>query len=179
MCPSVSGVTLRFGCAALALGIHGVGRLRPGVSIEQAQADMDRVSRDLTAAYPDSNRGVGAKLIPLKAGMIGRIRPILLVLLASGGICAADCLRERCQSAAGALDHTPARVRGPRCPGSHPGARGSATPHRKSLVGHRRRWTRSAVRRLGNRRGSRFAACSLAARGRKSGLDGHVLFFTG
>ncbi len=67
------------------LGIHGVGRLRPGVSIEQAQADMDRVSRDLTAAYPDSNRGVGAKLIPLKAGMIGRIRPTLLVLLAAVG----------------------------------------------------------------------------------------------
>ena len=67
------------------LGIHGVGRLRPGVSIEQAQADMDRVSRDLTAAYPDSNRGVGAKLIPLQAGVVGRIRPILLVLLGAVG----------------------------------------------------------------------------------------------
>jgi len=67
------------------LGIHGVGRLRPGVSIEQAQLDMDRISRDLTAAYPDSNRGVGAKLIPLKAGMVGRIRPILLVLLGAVG----------------------------------------------------------------------------------------------
>jgi predicted permease len=67
------------------LGIHGVGRLRPGVSIEQAQADMDRVSRNLAAAYPDSNRGVGAKLLPLKFEMVGRIQPILLVLLGAVG----------------------------------------------------------------------------------------------
>jgi predicted permease len=67
------------------LGLHGVGRLRPGVSIEQAQADMDRVSRNLAAAYPDSNRSVGAKLIPLKDWMIGSIRPILLVLLGAVG----------------------------------------------------------------------------------------------
>jgi predicted permease len=67
------------------LGIHGVGRLRPGVKIEQAQADMDRISRDLAAAYPDSNRSVGAKLIPLKSEMVGNIRPVLLVLLGAVG----------------------------------------------------------------------------------------------
>jgi hypothetical protein len=32
------------------LGIHGVARLKPGVTLEQAIADMDRVSRDLSAA---------------------------------------------------------------------------------------------------------------------------------
>jgi predicted permease len=67
------------------LGIHGVGRLRPGVSIQQAQADMDRVSRDLAASYPDSNRSVGAKLIALKSEMVGNIRPVLLVLLGAVG----------------------------------------------------------------------------------------------
>jgi predicted permease len=67
------------------LGIHGVGRLRPGIKIDQAQADMDRVSRDLAAAYPDSNRSVSAKVIPLKSEMVGRVRPILLVLLGAVG----------------------------------------------------------------------------------------------
>jgi predicted permease len=67
------------------LGLHGVGRLRPGVSIEQAQADMDRVTRNLSIAYPDTNRLIGAKLIPLKAEVVGRIQPILLVLLGAVG----------------------------------------------------------------------------------------------
>src|SRR5580698_1500377 len=67
------------------LGIHGVGRLRPGVKMEQARADMERISRDLAAAYPDTNRGVSAKVIPLKSEMVGRVRPILLVLLGAVG----------------------------------------------------------------------------------------------
>lgn len=67
------------------LGIHGVGRLRPGVKIEQARADLERVTRNLAAAYPDSNRGIGATIVPLKAEVVGRIRPILLVLLGAVG----------------------------------------------------------------------------------------------
>src|SRR3984957_345219 len=63
------------------LGLHGVGRLRPGVTIEQAQVDMDRVTRNLAAAYSDADRGIGARLVPLKSEVVGRIRPILLVLL--------------------------------------------------------------------------------------------------
>ncbi|HLW78508.1 MAG TPA: ABC transporter permease, partial [Terriglobia bacterium] len=34
------------------LGIHGIGRLKPGVTLAQAKADMDRVTRNLTQAYP-------------------------------------------------------------------------------------------------------------------------------
>jgi len=67
------------------LGLHGVGRLRPGTSIEQAQADMDRVTRNLAIAYPDSDRGISAKLIPLKSEVVGRVEPILLVLLGAVG----------------------------------------------------------------------------------------------
>jgi predicted permease len=67
------------------LGLHGVGRLRPGVKIEQARADLERVTRNLATAYPDSDRGIGATLVPLKTEVVGGIRPILLVLLGAVG----------------------------------------------------------------------------------------------
>ena len=67
------------------LGIHGIGRLKPGVSIEQARADMDEVTRNLTAAYPDTDKGIGAAVFPLKQDMLGDVRPFLLLLL--GAVC--------------------------------------------------------------------------------------------
>ena len=67
------------------LGIHGIGRLRPGVSIEQARADMDEVTRNLIAAYPDTDKGIGAAVRPLKQDMLGEVRPLLLLLL--GAVC--------------------------------------------------------------------------------------------
>jgi predicted permease len=70
---------------AAGLGFHGVGRLKPGVTIQQARADMKRVTGDLTAAYPDTDAGIGATLMPLKEQMVGYLSPILLVLLAAVG----------------------------------------------------------------------------------------------
>ena len=67
------------------LGIHGIGRLKPGIPIEQARADMDRVTRNLTAAYPDDDKGIGATLVPLKEQMTGRVQPFLFALLAAVG----------------------------------------------------------------------------------------------
>ena len=67
------------------LGIHGIGRLKPGVTIEQARADMDGVTRNLANAFPDSDKGITAKVTPLKEQMVGGIRPLLLVLLAAVG----------------------------------------------------------------------------------------------
>jgi predicted permease len=67
------------------LGFHGVGRLKPGVTIEQAEADMRALSNNLATAYPDADKGISAKLIPLKQWMVGEVRPLLLVLLASVG----------------------------------------------------------------------------------------------
>ncbi len=67
------------------LGFHGIGRLKPGVSLEQARADMDRVSRNLAAAYPDADQGISANLLPLKQRMVGNVRPRLLVLLTAVG----------------------------------------------------------------------------------------------
>jgi len=67
------------------LGFHGIGRLKPGVRIEQAAADMNAVANSLAAAFPDADKGIGAKLIPLKQWLVGGVRPLLLMLLASVG----------------------------------------------------------------------------------------------
>lgn len=67
------------------LGFHGIGRLKPEVTIAQAQADMTSVADNLAAAFPDADKGIGAKLIPLKQWTVGGVRPLLLVLLASVG----------------------------------------------------------------------------------------------
>jgi predicted permease len=67
------------------LGIHGIGRLKPGVTVEQARADMARVTQNLAAAYPDTDKGLGATMIPLKQEMVGQVQPILLVLLGAVG----------------------------------------------------------------------------------------------
>jgi predicted permease len=70
---------------AAGLGIHGIGRLKPGVTIQQARADMTRVTEHLAEAYPDADKGIGATLIPLKEQMVGDVRRLLLVLLAAVG----------------------------------------------------------------------------------------------
>jgi len=67
------------------LGVHGVGRLRADVTLEQARADMAQLSSNLAAAYPDTNKGIGAALRPLKQTMVGEVRLLLLVLLAAVG----------------------------------------------------------------------------------------------
>src|SRR5215469_6430023 len=67
------------------LGFHGIGRLKPGITLEQARADMDRLSRNLAGAYPDADQGVSAHLLPLKQQIVGDVKPVLLVLLAAVG----------------------------------------------------------------------------------------------
>jgi predicted permease len=67
------------------LGIHGIGRLKPGVSIDQARSDLARVTHSLEAAYPEFDRGIGAVLFPFKASMVGRVEPFLLMLFCAVG----------------------------------------------------------------------------------------------
>ncbi|HBB93998.1 MAG TPA: ABC transporter permease [Blastocatellia bacterium] len=67
------------------LGLHGFGRLKAGVSIAQAQADLSGVMGRLAATYPDTNRGNDAKVSSLKERMLGGIGPTLWLLLGAVG----------------------------------------------------------------------------------------------
>jgi predicted permease len=67
------------------LGLHGVGRIKPGVTFAQAQADLDRVMQNLIGLYPEANRGNGAKLVPLKEQLVGDVQLTLLLLLGAVG----------------------------------------------------------------------------------------------
>jgi predicted permease len=65
----------------ISMGTNAIGRLKPGVTLAQAQADMDSIARNLAAAYPDSNKGAGITMVPLKTDVVGSVQGILLVLL--------------------------------------------------------------------------------------------------
>jgi predicted permease len=67
-------------------GLYGVGRLKDGVSIAAALADVTWVAQQLVKQYPDSNRGQGAAVAALADVIAGDIRPILLVLLCGAGL---------------------------------------------------------------------------------------------
>ncbi|MGC1685026.1 MAG: ABC transporter permease, partial [Candidatus Acidiferrales bacterium] len=66
-------------------GMAAVGRLRPGVTLAQAHADMDGIANRLAAAYPNADKGAGITIVPLKEEMVGEVRPFLLVLLGAVG----------------------------------------------------------------------------------------------
>src|SRR5262249_651560 len=62
-------------------GIQVIGRLKPGATIEQARADMARVTAALGSLYPDTNGGHSAPIDPLYNGMVGDFGRLLIVLL--------------------------------------------------------------------------------------------------
>ena len=57
-----------------------VARLRPGVSIQGSQADMNAVQADLDRLYPNEERGLGAWVAPLKQEVIGTVGSTILLL---------------------------------------------------------------------------------------------------
>jgi predicted permease len=67
------------------MATKGIGRLKPGVTVEQARADMDAVAAQLAAAYPVENKDSKINLMTLKDSMVAEIRPFLLMLMAAVG----------------------------------------------------------------------------------------------
>jgi predicted permease len=65
----------------ISMGTNSIGRLKPGVTIDQARADMKRIAEHLATAYPEADKGMGVSLVPLKTDVVGNVKGILLVLL--------------------------------------------------------------------------------------------------
>jgi len=65
----------------IGMGTTAIGRLKAGVTAEQARAEMEKITANLAAAYPEADKGVGAAIISMKTDAVGNVRGILLVLL--------------------------------------------------------------------------------------------------
>jgi putative ABC transport system permease protein len=65
--------------------LDAIARLRAGVSIGQAQAEMDAISRNLAAAHPETNSGLSVRVVPLRDQVLGGSRRALILLFACTG----------------------------------------------------------------------------------------------
>ncbi len=66
--------------------LGAVGRTKPGVTLEQAQADADRVAARLTKDFPESNADRGIQLFSLRDSYLGSTRNIIWSVFAAGGL---------------------------------------------------------------------------------------------
>lgn len=69
----------------LVRGVHwlgAIGRMKPDVTVDEVQADLSTVARQLEQAYPETNKGWGATVVPVLEQTVGTLRGPLLVLLA-------------------------------------------------------------------------------------------------
>src|SRR6202453_229306 len=62
---------------------HAFGRLKPGVILEQAGAEMNSIAHRLALAYPEADKDVGVSVLSMKQDIVGRVQPFLIVLLAA------------------------------------------------------------------------------------------------
>ncbi|MDQ2871380.1 MAG: ABC transporter permease [Acidobacteriota bacterium] len=60
-----------------------IARLKPGVDIRRAQAEMNVISQRLAKQYPEDDAEWGAIVVPLAEDIVGQVRPLLVVLLAA------------------------------------------------------------------------------------------------
>jgi predicted permease len=85
--PNRTDVWVPIALSAAARGIRGahyigaIARLRDGVTLTQARSDMDSLAALLAEQYPDTNKNWGVNVTPLLDATVGRIRPMLFVLL--------------------------------------------------------------------------------------------------
>lgn len=61
--------------------VRVLGRLRPGVTLPEAKADLQTIAARLASTYPATNRNVSVSLTPLREKLVGTLRPAMLSLL--------------------------------------------------------------------------------------------------
>ena len=118
---------------------RGVAKLKTGVEVRQAQADLDAISERLALQYPDDNKGWGALVRPLQEDMIGEVRTSLARAARRRRAGAADRVRQPRQPDAGAHARTREGDRRQERARRQPAARGAAAADRGARARHRRR----------------------------------------
>jgi predicted permease len=66
--------------------IEGIGRLKPGISADQARAEMNAIMSQLAREHPDNDSGWSVLVIPLYSEIVAATRQMLLVLLGAVGM---------------------------------------------------------------------------------------------
>lgn len=62
-------------------GIYVIGRLKSGITMEQAKAQLNTIAKALEKQYPDTNNGRGVVVTSLRDNTVGDIRPSLLIIM--------------------------------------------------------------------------------------------------
>jgi putative ABC transport system permease protein len=65
--------------------LTAIGRLKPGVTLAEARAEMGAIAGRLEQQFPDTNKGHGVSLITFDEAAVGRLRPALYALVAAVG----------------------------------------------------------------------------------------------
>ena len=126
-------------------GLFGWGRLKKGVTVEKALAEMKQIAARLSKQYPDSNSGVSVTVTPLLENQVGDYRAsltlllgavVLVLLIACANLANLLAARGRCARP---------RIRGPRRGRRVALANHSPAPDRehRARVGRRRAWALS------------------------------------
>ncbi len=63
--------------------VQAIGRLKPGVTIEQARQEMETINERLRQLYPATNKNIGVELTPMRHHLAGNLRPIVLLVFAA------------------------------------------------------------------------------------------------
>jgi putative ABC transport system permease protein len=65
--------------------LRAIARLKPGVTLEQAQTEMNLIARQLAQEHPNDNASSGVHLVTLREDLVGSLRPALLMLFGAVG----------------------------------------------------------------------------------------------
>ncbi len=66
--------------------LDAVARLAPGVTVAEAQQELDRLARNLEELHPSANANLGLRVAPLREDLVGDVRSPLLLLLGAVGL---------------------------------------------------------------------------------------------
>ena len=67
----------------ISVSARAFGRLNPGVTLPQGQAEMNEIARNLAVAYPEADSGKSITLVSMKQDIVGSVEPLLYVLQAA------------------------------------------------------------------------------------------------